>query len=115
MKIRYKLFLAIIITAFVSVFALQQAQRYSFEKGLKRYSDISRLERLAPLILGLTDIYTRDGSWDELRGQKRLPIPELLVRSEWQSGLRNNPPRSRRLYEGLTLCLIKIGNRLPAR
>ncbi len=103
MKIRYKLFLAILATAFVSVFALQQAQRYSFEKGLKRYSDNSRLERLAPLILGLSDIYARDGNWDALRGQRRLPIPELLVRSDWQGGLRNSRPRSRRFYSGLTL------------
>ena len=103
MKIRYKLFLAILATAFVSVFALQQAQRYSFEKGLKRYSDNSRFERLAPLILGLSDIYARDGNWDALRGQRRLPIPELLVRSDWQGGLRNSRPRSRRFYSGLTL------------
>lgn len=103
MKIRYKLFLAILITAFVSVFALQQAQRYSFEKGLKRYSDISRLERLSPLVLGLSDIYARDGSWDSLRGQLRLPIPEILLRSERQRNRHDGRPRHRRLYAGLTL------------
>ncbi len=103
MKIRYKLFLAILVTAFVSVFALQQAQRYSFEKGLKRYSDSSRFERLAPLILGLTDIYVRDGSWGALQGQRRLPIPELLVRSEGQQGDRSSRHRPRKFFSGLTL------------
>ena len=82
MKIRYKLFLAILATALVSVLALQQAQRYSFESGLKRYSESSRLERLDPLIVGLTDIYIRDNSWQSLRGQARLPIPEILIRSD---------------------------------
>lgn len=115
MKIRYKLFLAILLTAFVSVFALQQAQRYSFESGLKRYSQSSRLERLEPLVLGLTDIYEKEKSWESLRGQDRLPIPEILVRSDERFNRpppphRSNRPgerrelgRSPRVYAGLAL------------
>ncbi len=91
MKIRYKLFFAILATAFVSVFALQQAQRYSFESGLKRYSQSSRLERLEPLILGLTDIYITEKSWESLRGQERLPIPDILIRSETRPNEHQHP------------------------
>lgn len=113
MKIRSKLFLAILVTAFVSVFALQQAQRYSFESGLKRYSQNSRLERLEPLILGLIDIYERDGDWESLRGRFRLPIPEILIRSDQRfntpahrSDEFGGPPervRRPRLFAGLAL------------
>jgi two-component system sensor histidine kinase BaeS len=91
MKIRYKLFFAILATAFVSVFALQQAQRYSFESGLKRYSQSSRLERLEPLILGLTDIYIAENSWESLRGGARLPIPDILIRSEERPNEHRHP------------------------
>lgn len=86
MKVRYKLFLAIIVTAFVSVFALQLAQRFSFESGLERYSQSSRLQRLDPLVLGLSDIYERDQNWNTLKGAQRLPISDILIRSDQNLG-----------------------------
>ena len=92
MRIRYKLFLSILVTAFVSVFALQQAQRYSFESGLKRYSQSSWLERLDPLVLVLADIYERDNGWGSLRGQAVLPVSEVLIRSNINPNKRGHRP-----------------------
>lgn len=113
MKIRSKLFLAILVTAFVSVFALQQAQRFSFESGLKRYSQSSRLERLDSLILELTDIYVSGDGWESLRGQAELPVPEALVRSARRFNGPEHRPRNfnqrsefgrpPRLFAGLAL------------
>lgn len=100
LKIRYKIFLAIVATSVFSVIALQSLAQYKFEQGLQRYSDDNFLDRLDPLSQFLAARYADTGSWDFIRGRKRFHS-QRINNNKTRIGMSNNNPQAIRFDRGL--------------
>lgn len=88
LKIGYKIFIAIMATAVISIIAVQSVQRYNFEQGLLQYSDENFLERLEPLSGLLAESYAEFGSWEFINGDRNITI-ERLNRAFSRLGFNN--------------------------
>lgn len=80
-KIRYKIFIAIISTAVISVLALQLLQRHNFQQGLRHYSETHLLERFEPISTTLIERYQQNGNWNFIKGSHTLNLNRLVNRS----------------------------------
>ncbi|MBE9515785.1 MAG: HAMP domain-containing protein [Proteobacteria bacterium] len=93
LKIRHKLFLAILaanILLAVSIYALNS---WSFNRGFRDYLDRADAERLAPLAEALAEEYRIEGNWNWVRNHYDDRWPRLVRQYTLTPGRMRRPPR----------------------
>ena len=86
-----RIFAALTVASLVIVGLNAAATRWSFQQGFVDYLNQQESERLSGIVGELTDIYRRDGSWRQLRTDRRSW--DELFRDRY--GPRPDGPRSR--------------------
>ena len=105
LKIKYKLFLAIIMANLFVVLAIYLVSSLSFSSSFREYLDANREKELEPFIQAIAKEYEVEQNWDWLK-QRRRPRWKNLVDTYIRGGSsfleflgephRPGPPRDRR-------------------
>ena len=72
LKIKHKLFLALLFTSVVVSLLIHLSVQYSFERGFKDYVKAQEIEQLGLLSHQLIENYQKEGSWSFIYGNHRL-------------------------------------------
>ena len=80
-SIRFKLFLAFLLTTLLVVAGMYLFMRWSLERGFNELIESRQHERVQRLIDELTEYYAGSGSWEPLAGNKQQWI-QLLLQSD---------------------------------
>jgi two-component system sensor histidine kinase BaeS len=80
-SIRFKLFLAFLLTTLLVVAGMYLFMRWSLDRGFTEFIETRQHERVESLIEGLNEYYSITGSWEPLASNKRLWI-QLLQKSD---------------------------------
>ncbi len=89
LKIRHKLFLAILFANILLVLSIYLLGNQIFSTSFRDYLDASEAERLAPLVEELAGIYAEQGNWRWMGKRHSRLWPELKAKYE----LRRQPQR----------------------
>ncbi|MCP3686821.1 MAG: HAMP domain-containing protein [Gammaproteobacteria bacterium] len=90
LKIRHKLFLAILFANMLLVLSIYLLGSHIFSTSFRDYLDASEAERLAPLVEELADIYAERGDWRWVRKRHDRLLSELKTKY----GMRRPPPEN---------------------
>ena len=90
MRLRYQLFLALLLASAVLVVLMAAIGSYRFDRGFLGYVNALERERLAPLVEALADGYAREDGWDWIAGDERVWRETLRESLGRRSGRR--PP-----------------------
>jgi two-component system sensor histidine kinase BaeS len=82
LSIRTKLFLTLLLATALVVAGMLVFMRWSFQVGLVELAEARQESRIERVRERLEERYREDGSWEPLRGNKRLWIATLLGRDE---------------------------------
>ena len=95
LKIRHKLFLAILVANTLLILCVYLAGSWIFSTSFRDYLDANEARRLAPLTEELAVLYAERGNWRWVRDRQNREWPELMRRyaSDFQ------PPPKRSLLE----------------
>ncbi|MFA9421458.1 MAG: ATP-binding protein [Gammaproteobacteria bacterium] len=91
MKIRHKLFLAILLANVLFATSVYLLANWAFSNSFRDYLDQTEAKRLAPLVQGLADIYSSRKNWRWVRNRDD-PTWSMLMREHSPGG---PPPRQR--------------------
>lgn len=72
MKVSHKIFVSIVVTAFICVVSVLVILRVNMERGIMEFAQKNHLENLRSTIVELEKLYSEKGSWDSLNGERGL-------------------------------------------
>lgn len=88
LKIRHKLFFAILIANIILAISIYFLSNWSFSKSFKDYLDSAQAERLAPMVSAVAETYQQEQNWDWVKSRYNHTWPQLL-----QQHVHKRPPR----------------------
>jgi two-component system sensor histidine kinase BaeS len=111
--LRGKFFLALLLVAGAMVLSMAAAANWSFTRGFLGHLNALAIDRMDDALPRIRAAYVEQGSWDFLRGDRRVwfsllrpPMPEAERPSQhWENNLRA-PPASDLTGAGLRLSLL---------
>ncbi|ASJ70928.1 ATP-binding protein [Granulosicoccus antarcticus] len=89
MRLKYQLFLSLLLSSGLLIVLLYAFNSWSFNRGFLGYLNQSEIQKLAPMIDELSAGFERSGSWNWLIDE--LPTWESLLQK--YAGKRPSPPR----------------------
>lgn len=72
MRLKYQMFLTLLIISTLMIGLMFAINSWSFSRGFLGYINTQEMQRLEPLIAELSERYSEDGSWAWLENDKRL-------------------------------------------
>jgi len=105
LSVRAKVFLTLLVASLLAVVGTAAFVRWSVERGLMELLDARESERIDAIADRLVTQRSEDGSWERLRGDKRLWVAALLGHGERMPrgrlgpGRQHLPPWMRRSIE----------------
>ena len=98
MRLRYQLFLTLLLSSATLIAIMYAFNAWSFNRGFTDYLIDNEKQRLKPTLAALADAYQQKGSWDWLVNDKR----ELqnFLEPERRDRKRRDPPRKKNKQSG---------------
>lgn len=89
MRLKYQLFLTLLLSSGVLIAVLAAFSSWSFDRGFLAYVDDTERQRLEPLIEALAEGHAREGDWRRVIGNREAWVALL---DEHIGGRRRRPP-----------------------